>query len=40
MDKAYIDFDHLYSLHNKEAYFVVRAKGNNRYQKNCFTETE
>jgi len=33
MDKAYTDFDRLYSLHCKRAYFVVRAKGNNRYKK-------
>ena len=33
MDKAYTDFDRLFSLHKKEAYFVVRAKGNNRYKK-------
>ena len=33
MDKAYTDFDRLYSLHRKRAYFVVRAKGNNRYKK-------
>lgn len=33
MDKAYTDFERLYSLHLKRAYFVVRAKGNNRYKK-------
>jgi hypothetical protein len=33
MDKAYTDFNRLYSLHCKRAYFVVRAKGNNKYRK-------
>lgn len=33
MDKAYIDFERLYRLHLKRAYFVVRAKENNKYKK-------
>lgn len=33
MDKAYTDFARLYSIHCKRAYFVVRAKGNNKYKK-------
>ena len=33
MDKAYTDFDRLFSLHCKRAYFVVRAKENNQYKK-------
>lgn len=33
MDKAYTDFSRLYSMHCQRAYFVVRAKGNNRYKK-------
>lgn len=33
MDKAYTDFERLYQLHCDGAYFVVRAKGNNRFKK-------
>lgn len=33
MDKAYTDFERLYNIHRKKAYFVVRAKQNNKYQK-------
>lgn len=33
MDKAYVDFNRLYKLHRKGAYFVVRAKENNKYKK-------
>jgi hypothetical protein len=42
MDRGYIDFERLYSIHLKEAFFVVRAKNplrfrctkSNKYQKN------
>ena len=33
MDKAYIDFERLYSLHLKKAFFVVRAKENLRFKR-------
>ena len=33
MDRAYIDFARLYVLHQKEAYFVVRAKDNLRFKR-------
>lgn len=39
MDKAYTDFNRLYSTHFKRAYFVVRAKGNNRYKKIAVRKT-
>jgi hypothetical protein len=39
MDKAYTDFNRLYSIHFKRAYFVVRAKGNNRYKKIAVRKT-
>lgn len=33
MDKAYIDFERLYSLHLKRAYFVIRAKDNLQFKR-------
>lgn len=39
MDKAYTDFNRLYNIHFKRAYFVVRAKGNNRYKKIAVRKT-
>lgn len=33
MDKAYIDFARLYSLHLKKAYFVIRAKENLQFKR-------
>ena len=33
MDKAYIDFDRLFNLHNQGAYFVTRAKDNMRFRR-------
>ena len=33
MDKAYIDFDRLYSLHLKKAFFVIRAKENLQFKR-------
>jgi hypothetical protein len=33
MDKAYIDFERLYSLHLKRAYFVTRAKDNLQFKR-------
>ena len=33
MDNAYIDFERLYSLHLKKAFFVVRAKENLRFKR-------
>ena len=33
MDKAYIDFERLYSLHLKRAYFVIRAKENLQFKR-------
>ena len=33
MDKAYIDFARLYSLHLKNAYFVIRAKENLQFKR-------
>lgn len=33
MDKAYTDFRRLYSLHNQEAFFVIRAKDNLRFKR-------
>ncbi|MCF8716344.1 IS4 family transposase [Joostella atrarenae] len=32
-DKAYIDFERLYKLHDKEAFFVTRAKDNMRFKR-------
>ncbi len=33
MDKAYIDFERLYSLHLKKAFFVMRAKDNLQFKR-------
>ena len=33
MDKAYIDFGRLYTLHQQGAYYVTRAKGNMRFKR-------
>ena len=33
MDKAYVDFDRLYSIHLKKAFFVVRAKDNLKFKR-------
>lgn len=33
MDKAYIDFERLYSLHLKKAFFVIRAKENLQFKR-------
>lgn len=33
MDKAYVDFERLYSLHIKKAYFVIRAKENLQFKR-------
>ena len=33
MDKAYVDFERLYSLHLKKAYFVIRAKENLQFRR-------
>jgi len=33
MDRAYIDFERLYSLHTLKAYFVTRAKKNFQFQR-------
>jgi hypothetical protein len=33
MDKAYVDFDRLYSIHLKRAYFVIRAKENLQFKR-------
>jgi Transposase DDE domain/Domain of unknown function (DUF4372) len=41
MDKGYIDFEWLFSLHKKEVYFVTRAKSNMAYEvtgQHQFTE--
>jgi IS4 transposase len=32
MDKAYVDFNRLYSIHLKKAFFVVRAKENLKFK--------
>jgi FOG: Transposase and inactivated derivatives len=32
MDKAYVDFSRLYTLHKQDAFFVVRAKSNLRFK--------
>lgn len=33
MDKAYVDFDRLHSIHSKKAFFVVRAKENLQFTR-------
>ncbi len=33
MDRAYIDFSRLYSIHRQKVYFVTRAKGNMRFKR-------
>ena len=33
MDKAYVDFSRLYALHQKGAFFVIRAKDNLRFKR-------
>jgi len=33
MDKAYIDFDRLFNLHNQGVYYVTRAKDNMRFRR-------
>jgi hypothetical protein len=33
MDKAYIDFERLFSLHNQGAFYVTRAKDNMRFKR-------
>lgn len=33
MDKAYVDFKRLYTLHKKNAYFITRAKTNMRFKR-------
>ena len=33
MDRAYVDFARLYTLHTAGAFFVVRAKSNTKYQR-------
>ena len=33
MDRAYVDFERLFTLHCAGAFFVVRAKSNTRYQR-------
>jgi hypothetical protein len=33
MDRAYVDFERLYTLHQAHAFFVIRAKSNFRYRR-------
>lgn len=33
MDKAYVDFERLYTIHQEKAYFVVRAKENLQFKR-------
>lgn len=33
LDRGYVDFDHLYKIHKKDACFVTRAKSNNRVKR-------
>src|SRR5690554_7788287 len=33
MDKAYVDFERLYKLNKRSAYFVTRAKDNMRFKR-------
>lgn len=33
MDKAYIDFERLYKIHQQEAFFITRAKQNMRFKR-------
>lgn len=33
MDKGYIDFGRLYNIHNRDSYFVARAKDNLRIKR-------
>jgi hypothetical protein len=33
MDRGYVDFEQLFTLHMSGAFFVIRAKSNTRYQR-------
>ena len=33
MDKGYVDYDRLYSMHQQQAFFVTRAKDNMAYKR-------
>ena len=37
MDRAYLDFDRLYHLHQERAFFITRAKSNFQSQASLFT---
>ncbi len=40
MDKAYIDFKRLYTIHQQEAFFITRAKQNMRFKRTYSMKTD
>ena len=40
MDRAYLDFKRLYNLHQKRAFFVIRAKKNFKFKRRYFHKVE
>lgn len=40
MDRAYLDYSRLYSLHQNQSFFVIRARRRFRFQRSCSRPTD